>query len=128
MSALVIGRDSVVRDLLAVILKNNGVKVIEAHTLDEALPLTGADLRAAFVDTRPQVFWETAQLPELKERLGDARLVLVQDADSPSDLEDALSVDADAMIMVPFVRSTVIDVFNRLVACGSVAGERRAAG
>ncbi len=128
MSALVIGRDSVVRDLLAVILKNNGIRVIEAHTLDEALPLTGADLRAAFVDTRPQVFWETAQLPELKERLGDARLVLVQDADSPSDLEDALSVDADAMIMVPFVRSTVIDVFNRLVVCGAAAGERRAAG
>ncbi|HOX06980.1 MAG TPA: hypothetical protein PK280_11310 [Planctomycetota bacterium] len=115
MSILVVSRDSVVRDLLAVILKNNGVKVNEAHNIDEALPMVAISPKLVFVDIRPQVFWESAELAGLKELLGDAALVLVHDSESSTSLEDAVQVGADAMLLVPFVRSTVLDVCGRLI-------------
>ena len=110
---LVVSDDSIVRELLAVILKRRDVKVATASSRSQALALLDAqNFRACFVDARAIAVEGRDLLADLRGRDCCGRLVLVADERDDELLSSAMAGGAAAILTQPFEGDAVIRVLG----------------
>jgi DNA-binding response OmpR family regulator len=113
---LVFSTDSVCRDLLAVILKSKGFRVIEAHSESQVREqLSGAKFPLAFLDLRLQALSARDAGERLLADFPGQRFVVLVDERDGSGREELVSLGAEAVLSRPFENDSLGAV---LAGCG----------